>query len=260
MKKLVLLVMVLLLAVPALANIGCPSDPGGCNVSFDVNVYKNKTICEFTKNDKFFFTFACIKLNPHALADCEVFKCDYNAYNIVSSYWGTYTDAMCSSFNGFEGIGQANQAAGYANNQGNVVGIAATEGICLTAAMTEVGVGQTNFFNTLSSCDDWSIAKINNSFNDFCGIGQANQAPGHMNNQNNVVAVSAGLGSGVLATNDTFLTQSNVLSLALTNYAFNSDSITCSFNDFCGIGQVNQSAGSMNNQANMVTVSFAGKR
>jgi hypothetical protein len=279
MKKLVLLVMVLLLAVPAVAQMSCPSDPGGCNVSFDVNVEKDKKICEFTLNAKFFFTFAEICLDPKALADCEVFKCDYNYSNFVCQTGGILEDIMSGSFNRFEGIGQANQAAGFMVNQGNVVAIAATEGTKKSAAMTEVGVEQTNYYNELKSCFDLTSATIYDSFNRFDGIGQVNQSPGSMNNQNNVVAVSAGLtGSsgnsgntetygggrsyenGVLATNDTFLSQNNVFNCAQVNFAYSYNSISSSFNGFTGIGQANQSSGSMNNQANIVSISFAGNR
>jgi hypothetical protein len=273
MKKLVLLVMVLLLAVPALAQ-NC-SDPTGCNVSFDVNVEKDKVICDYTLNAKFFFTFAFTVLDPNSLADCEVFKCDYNTGNVVKSFVGTYDDNMTGSFSRFEGIGQANQAAGFAVNQGNVVAIAATEGTKKSAAMTEVGVEQTNYNNKLESCFDLTASTICDSFNTFNGIGQVNQSPGSMNNQNNVVAVSAGLtGSGssggesfgysrengVLATNDTFLSQNNVYNCAQVNFAYSYNSISGSFNGFTGIGQANQSSGSMNNQANIVSISFAGNR
>jgi hypothetical protein len=276
MKKLVLLVMVLLLAVPALATENGCSDPTGCNVAFNVNVEKDKVICDYTLNAKFFFTFAYIDLDPKALADCEVFKCDYNTGNVVKSFVGTYDDNMTGSFSRFEGIGQANQAAGFAVNQGNVVAIAATEGTKKSAAMTEVGVEQTNYNNKLESCIDQTTSTICDSFNRFDGIGQVNQSPGSMNNQNNVVAVSAGLtGSsggaetygggrsyenGVLATNDTFLSQNNVNNCAQVNFAYSYNSISSSFNGFTGIGQANQSSGSMNNQANIVSISFAGNR
>ncbi len=277
MRKLVLLVMVLLLAVPAFAQ-NC-SDPTGCNVAFNVYVEKYKAIYDYTLNAKFFFTFAYIELDPKALADCEVFKCDYNAGNYVKSFVGTYDDNITDSFSRFEGIGQANQAAGFAVNQGNVVAIAATEGTKKSAAMTEVGVEQTNYFNHLDSCINLTASTITDSFNRFDGIGQVNQSPGSMNNQNNVVAVSAGLtGSsgnsgntetygggrsyenGVLATNDTFLSQNNVFNCAQVNFAYSYNSISSSFNGFTGIGQANQSSGSMNNQANIVSISFAGNR
>ena len=64
-----------------------------------------------------------------------------------------------------------------------------------------------------------------------------------------------------MATNDTYLTQ--------TNTEGNVEAVWCdqqptqsqgSFNGFTGIGQVNQSAGSLNNQANIVSIAYTGPR
>ena len=59
--------------------------------------------------------------------------------------------------------------------------------------MTEVGVDQENYNNCLEATLTLSFDSISGSFNRFTGIGQANQSAGSMNNQNNVVAISAGL-------------------------------------------------------------------
>jgi hypothetical protein len=180
---------------------------------------------------------------------------------LVDSFFGTYTDSITDSFNDFTGIGQANQAAGYSNNQGNVVAAAVTINSLETAAMTQVAVEQTNYLNLLTSDTDVNTDTITDSFNGFTGIGQANQSAGHMNNQNNVVAISAGLGdssAGVVATNDTYLTQSNTFGVITASLPFNTNTISGSFSGFTGIGQVNQSAGSLNNQANIVSIAFAG--
>jgi hypothetical protein len=112
---------------------------------------------------------------------------------------------------------------------------------------------------------DYSFDTISNSFNNFTGIGQANQAAGSMNNQNNVVAISAGLTDscpegGVVAANDTYLTQKNSANWAFPSYAYNVNTVTNSFNNFTGIGQVNQAAGSMNNQANIVSIAYTGPK
>jgi hypothetical protein len=259
MKKLMvslLAISLLALAVPALAT--------DCNVDFDVTATKTVTVDKYVDIDKYFdfFVFACI--DPKALAECDVFKCDLNEYGYVDSYFGTYTDNLTNSFTGFTGIGQANQASGYLNNQGNIVA-AAVVSTDKAAAMTEVGVDQTNYFNTMYSELDYSVDTITSSFNDFTGIGQANQSAGHMNNQNNVVALSAGLGDSCyadefVAVNDTYLTQKNTLGWASVSFAINSNNINDSFNGFTGIGQVNQSAGSMNNQANIVSIAYTGPR
>jgi hypothetical protein len=267
MKKLMvslLAISLLALAVPVLANTRCPQPVEGCNVDFDVTATKTVDVDKYVDIDKYFDFFVFAWINPNALAECDVFKCDLNEFGYVDSYFGLFTDDLNYSFNEFTGIGQANQAAGYLNNQGNVVA-AAIVSTDKAAAMTEVAVDQTNFFNTLDVFASVSIDSICSSFNDFTGIGQANQSAGHMNNQNNVVALSAGLGDSCradefVAANDTYLTQKNTLGLAKVCFAYNSNNINGSFNGFTGIGQVNQSAGSMNNQANVVSIAYTGPR
>lgn len=264
MKKVIVLLMaisLLTVAIPALAG-DCDSRDG-CNIDFSVTAHKTVWVDKKVDIDKCFKFFVFSWIDPDAFAECDVFKCDLNNFNIVNSYFGTYNDDIVYSFNHFTGIGQANQAAGYLNNQANVVAAAVVTSGKETAAMLETAVEQTNYFNTLDSKMDWSIDTICSSFNDFTGIGQANQSAGSMNNQNNVVAISAGLGDrcsdkGVVATNDTFLVQNNTLGLASVCFAYNANTISNSFNCFTGIGQVNQSAGSMNNQANIVSISYTG--
>lgn len=203
-------------------------------------------------------------IDPKALAECDVWKCDINAANNMQLFASLFVDEIFGSFTGFIGIGQANQAAGYSNNQGNIVA-AALVNEKEAAAMTEVKVGQGNFCNDLDASLTISIDKISCSFNAFQGIGQANQSAGSMNNQNNVVAISAGLGdscygSDLVATNDTYLTQANTRGDVKVCFVANSNSVSSSFNNFTGIGQVNQSAGSMNNQANIVSIAYVGPR
>jgi hypothetical protein len=266
MKKLMVLLMaisMLALAIPALAD--CSSDHRGCDVDFTVDVTKTVTVDKHVDIDKCFKFFVFSFIDPKAFAECDVWKCDLNEYNLVDSFYGTYRDDICYSFNDFTGIGQANQAAGYSNNQGNVVAAALVSTDKDVAAMTEVAVEQTSYFNTLYSELDYSFDTISNSFNNFTGIGQANQAAGSMNNQNNVVAISAGLTDscpegGVVAANDTYLTQKNSANWAFPSYAYNVNTVTNSFNNFTGIGQVNQAAGSMNNQANVVSIAYTGPK
>ena len=267
MKKLMVLLMaisLLALAVPALAGGSHHEDPRGCNVDFSVDVTKTVDVDKHVNIDKCFTFWVFTKIDPNALAECDVFKCDLNQAGYVDTFYGLYKDDINGSFTNFTGIGQANQAAGYLNNQANIVA-AAVVSTDNAAAMTEVAVDQTNYFNTLDAAGSVSIDSICYSFNNFNGIGQANQSAGHMNNQNNVVAISAGLGSScradeVVAANDTYLTQKNTLGEAKVCFAYNSNNINGSFNGFTGIGQVNQSAGSMNNQANIVSIAYTGPR
>jgi hypothetical protein len=279
MKKLLplfLVVLLVALAVPALAQT-VSTNPTDCNVTFDVFVDKDVTIRQNVYIDKDLDLKVNTWADPDEWAQCEVYKCDKNAGNKVFEIFDPKlvdkdlnVNTIEGSFNTFTGIGQANQAAGSMNNQGNVVAIAATSSDTARDALgktreseglshTQVAVEQVNSYNEMASILVTHLDTISGSFNTFTGIGQANQASGFMNNQNNVVAISANLeGPGVVALNDTFLTQSNTNNQAAFVAVNYQASINGSFNTFTGIGQVNQSPGSMNNQANIVSVAFAG--
>ena len=108
------------------------------------------------------------------------------------------------------------------------------------------------------------------SFNGFIGIGQSNQSAGSMNNQNNAVSVAAGVndggsggwcgfsgGSGMVAMAGSELAMTNSCNKFQLDKATFTNNMTGSFNSFVGIGQSNQSAGNMNNQANVVSVAAA---
>lgn len=103
-----------------------------------------------------------------------------------------FTDLIEGSFNGFSGIGQVNQAAGMANNQNNVVSIAASKGMMV--AESDVFLDQVNVNNFLFDSGVTRTNTIAASFNGFKGIGQANQSAGNFNNQSNVVSVAAAFG------------------------------------------------------------------
>jgi len=273
MKKVIVSLMaisLLALAVPALAGYG--HHDKRCDVHFDVDVDKTVTIDKDVYINKYFNFFVSAWIDPKAIAECDVWKCDYNANNVMELSVALFDDKICDSFKNFTGIGQANQAAGYANNQGNIVAAAIVQAKEV-AAMTEVGVDQENYNNCLNASFTLSFDSISGSFNRFTGIGQANQSAGSMNNQNNVVAISAGLSDSsspagsfswgskeVVATTDTYLTQTNTYGDVNVRAVVNTNLITGSFNGFEGIGQVNQSAGSLNNQANIVSIAYAGPR
>jgi hypothetical protein len=275
MKKVIVSLMaisLLALAIPALAlPPGPPSSDKCCDVHFDVDVDKDVTITKDVTIDKYFTFFVAACIDPKAIAECDVWKCDYNANNVANLQLALFDDKICDSFKNFVGIGQANQAAGYMNNQGNIVAAALVQANEV-AAMTEVGVDQENYSNCLTASFTFSFDSISGSFNRFEGIGQANQSAGSMNNQNNVVAISAGLADSssgwcgsygskdLVATNDTFLTQANTEGHVQACGVVTANSVSGSFNGFEGIGQVNQSAGSLNNQANIVSIAYVGPR
>lgn len=107
-------------------------------------------------------------------------------------YGNQFTDLIEKSFNDFTGIGQVNQASGMANNQNNVVSIAASKGMLV--AESDVFLDQVNVANFLGDSGVTRTNTITASFNGFKGIGQANQSSGNFNNQSNVVSVAAAFG------------------------------------------------------------------
>jgi len=249
---------------------------------------------------------------PDARADAEAVKNDLNFGNQLYVGASTFTDSLCFSFNDFNGIGQSNQAAGNMNNQGNVVSVAAV-GSAKTYASALAAVGDSNVGNhisvnykpdvTITKKDgegEFSVGPIRGrldycetvicvkpsceilhqtdsligSFNNFNGIGQSNQSAGNMNNQNNVVAVAAGIvvdpyvsGGGrgndfckdAVAVSASELALNNTCNSFCVDKASFTNTMVGSFNNFNGIGQSNQSAGNMNNQANVISVAASMK-
>jgi hypothetical protein len=216
------------------------------------------------------------RIDPDEWAQCEVYKCDLNKGNEVFEIFDPRVEvdlnvnSISGSFNDFTGIAQVNQAAGSLNNQGNITAIAVTNNPNVAmdswgykkdpgVSHTEVAVEQVNTDNCLTSILVTHRDAISDSFNEgFTGIAQVNQASGFMNNQNNVVGISANLNKGAVALSDAFLTQSNTenkATFAAINYHA---AINNSFTGATGIAQVNQAPGSMNNQANVVAISYAG--
>ncbi len=106
------------------------------------------------------------------------------------------SDNIDSSFNGFEGIANVNQSAGYLNNQGNAVAIAGGIDQVVVKAATNVMLAQNNAYNRAT--DGGSVEfpgsttsdSIGNSFNNAFGVTNVNQAAGSLNNQKSAVAIS----------------------------------------------------------------------
>jgi hypothetical protein len=137
---------------------------------------------------------AAIATGALAWASSEVIDCQLNdhlRFDPGLSDPNVFTDLIDNSFNRFTGIGQVNQSAGMANNQNNIVSIAASKGIL--AAESDVFLDQVNVANNLFDSGVTRTNTINASFNGFRGIGQANQSAGNFNNQSNVVSVSAAI-------------------------------------------------------------------
>jgi hypothetical protein len=278
-----------------------------CNVSLDGKVDLDKCVTIKQYRDDCYKTFIFECFEPSARADAEAVKNDLNKGNKLYIGAARLKDTMCDSFNYFNGIGQSNQSAGSMNNQGNVVSVAAV-GNLKTYASALAAVGDTNTDNKISVnykptvtvtkkdgegeislgplhadldyCETvicitpsrevlHQTDSLTASFNGFKGIGQNNQSAGSMNNQNNMVAVAAGIvvdpyvgGSrsfgdlckDAVAVSASELALNNTCNTFCVGKAEFTNTMYGSFSNFSGIGQSNQSAGNMNNQANVISV------
>lgn len=189
-------------------------------------------------------------------------------------------DAMLDSLNGNSGIVGANQASGSLNNQGNTVAVSVVTGSAEVDVIEEAalnpppvdpeqdervalpvtfvkGIGavdQKNLDNDLLTIDTSSSALIEGSVNDNAGIVGYNQSPGNFNNQGNAVAIAAGLEGVDVAMAEADLGQLHTgIVLGQFNYV-NTGTISGSISGNDGIVQVNQSAGNMNHQGNVVSI------
>jgi hypothetical protein len=278
------------LAVPVWAQYTPPGNGGTldshCDVSLDGQVTFKKDVNIKQTRDDYFRTDVNARFDPKARADAEAVKNDLNYNNYMEVGASTFTDNMNYSFNAFVGIGQSNQAAGQMNNQGNVAAVAfVSDNDAYASSLAAVGVSNKNNEYTANhrkdsyGCyTDWwapasTVSQTDNmsySFNGFIGIGQSNQSAGSMNNQNNAVAVAAGVnedskggwcgfsgGKSMVAMAGSELAMTNSCNKFQIDKATFTNNMTGSFNGFVGIGQSNQSAGNMNNQANVVSVAAA---
>jgi hypothetical protein len=206
----------------------------------------------------------------------------------VTAEYVTLSDAIDKSFTGFVGIAQVNQAAGSGSNQGNALAAAVTDpnsdkkdggygGYTASygknsrgddyqnndpkaVSHTEVAIGQLNTYNKMDACAAQFSDGINDSFKDFTGVAQVNQSAGFGNNQKNAAAIAANVNTaGAVAISDSFMSQTNCANCV----TYGPDTkvtatIAGSFTNGAGLAQVNQSPGSLNNQANSVAISYSG--
>ncbi len=172
------------------------------------------------------------------------------------------TAIITGSINSNKGIVGVNQDSGNFNNQGNIVGVAVMVGDVDQPgyANTQVSASQKNVFNAVSAVEGYPVYVpvkydvITNSILQNTGIVGVNQSVGNLNNQLNQVAMAIGDGVAV-AMSEADLGQLNAWNIVREIGTLKTDTITGSVNNNSGIVGVNQSAGNMNNQANIVSIS-----
>jgi hypothetical protein len=191
-------------------------------------------------------------------------------------------DIIVNSGSGNSGVLDINHSAGNMNNQGNAVSIAVDVQIEVPPnggnedprdegfADSQAHVDQKNFNNRVDTVNIlFRDGLIRDSINNNAGVAHVNQAPGNMANQSNTFSLAVSLARGGVALAEADLGQVN-----RNNRVEESDSrgirdaqfiginkradIIGSINGNTGVVGVNQSAGNMANQANVVSFSSTG--
>jgi hypothetical protein len=252
---------------------------GDAYVTSTTTQTKTRFVFETININKFIFTTVNETIRVDAVAEQLLLKNQRNQYNYVQDEDGTSTATISSgSYDEASGILLINQAPGYINNQGNEVSVTYanspeklndSRGVFVHA---QIDAEQINGFEPApenatepstvpvneyqNALGGSSTDLIDGSFNDASGVVGVNQSAGSLNNQNNAVAIALG-DFAVYALGEANLGQFNTWNVANTFQTVRADTVTGSFSGFTGIAAVNQSAGAINNQANLVDVAVS---
>ena len=257
--------------------------PALATVTVFAEIFKTKdiTIFETIFIDKQVFLFADVFVDVEKAAESLAIANQDNFQNVADTVHDEKLDLVVESFNNNDGVVDGNQAGGNMNNQGNAVSVAIDtrvgspppdqdpqvdpltgQGFAESQAHAEQ-VNEANFIDTINLL--FRDAAISGSFSGNTGVLGFNQSPGNMNNQVNLVSLAVALTDSGVALSEADLGQFN-----LFNFVEESDSIGApggiginksasifdSLNNNTGIAGLNQSAGNMANQANVVSMAF----
>ncbi len=261
---------VLFWATPALATV---------TVFAEIFKTKDITIFETIFIDKQVFLFADVFIDVEKAAESLAIANQDNFQNEACTNCDEKLDSVVDSFNLNDGVVDGNQAGGNMNNQGNAVSVAVDtrvgspppvdqvvpldgQGFAESQAHAEQ-VNEANFIDTINLL--FRDAAISGSFSGNTGVLGFNQSPGNMNNQVNLVSLAVALTDSGVALSEADLGQFNLFNIVEESDSLGapggiginkSASIFASLNDNTGIVGLNQSAGNMANQANVVSMSF----
>ena len=256
--------------------------PALATVTVFAEIFKTKDIFieETITIDKQVFLFADVFVEVEKAAESIAIANQDNFENEACTNCDEKTDVIFNSFNDNDGVVDGNQAAGNMNNQGNAVSVAVDTRVGSPPengdvvvfqeepgfAESQAHAEQQNFNNEVDTINLlFRDAAIIDSFNGNTGVVGFNQSPGNMNNQVNLASLAVALTDTGVALSEADLGQFNQFNVVEESDSLGipggpginkSATITNSINANTGIVGVNQSAGNMANQANVVSMAF----
>jgi hypothetical protein len=273
------LVLGLGLALPALADV---------DVTATVDKTKTITIDEVVNINKYVGLDVRVVITAPGMAEANAIVNQVNQDNVVDQavnptegpldpnrlYVNDRFSTIDASILRNIGITGVNQDSGNANNQANAIAIAVTDTEAVANSQADAEqVNQGNSVNARGTLGDPPLSTppqkqdlLNASVLGNVGVTGVNQSVGNMNNQANAVAIAAGLwtvdaagvqsGGVIVALAEADLGQLNANNSVTEHSTVKLDWINGSINNNHGVTSVNQSAGNMNNQANIVSISI----
>lgn len=254
-------------------------------VTAEVNKTKDIQVTERIDIDKQAVIRARVSREVQKAAESQALVNQTNNNNEVCTNCDEKRDIIRDSGSGNSGVLTINQAAGNMNNQGSAVSIAVdvprTPGGTSIPNDPDEGftnsqahVDQKNFENLVETVNIlFRDALIENSLNTNAGVVHVNQGAGNMANQSNAFSLAVSLaGGGGVALAEADLGQVNARQVVRESDSVGDRSdpdftginkradIIGSVNGNTGVVGVNQSAGNMANQANVVSFASSGVR
>lgn len=171
--------------------------------------------------------------------------------NTVEGTGGFYRTRLLNAFQGFIGMAQVNQAAGWLNNQATYIGLAGMGGGPAAGGlrMTYLSQAQNNFLAISNSTYQAQI--LGPSFADGAGISLVNQAAGHLNTQLTALFLSVGndtatdltdLQLGAISSHNTLVSDPDAPGLRAVDLELDKGA----FQNYTGIWGTSQIAGNLN--------------
>jgi|Deesub1362A_J573_1020465.scaffolds.fasta_scaffold02636_2 hypothetical protein len=250
------LMVIMAMAIPASAFVFVYAE-----IEKDKDIYVEEVVYIY----KDIYVEVDVVATPEGAAEANAIANQDNYFNWVSgddgepAYGNFRFVTITGSINDNTGIVGVNQDAGNMNNQGNNVAIAITDVEAFADAQSSASQWNSDNGVWIHELDPTVLQKSDllvDSMNSNTGIIGANQSVGNMNNQLNSVALAAGLGGVLVAMAEADLGQFNGWNYVSEINTHKVDTIQNSLNGNHGIVSFNQSAGNMNNQANIVAISF----
>jgi hypothetical protein len=139
-------------------------------------------------------------------------------------------------------------------SQGETTGVGAVQAVvdAVGASSAQALLRQIQIGNVMEEGLAASLAVVRDSFQNNRGIIGANQNTGNLNNQANVQVIAHVSGGPTIRLGEATVEQRLVNNTIVTSGAARKDLIENSFGGTVGIIGINQSAGNLNNQANVV--------